>query len=105
MSDDIVVHLRRRAVATDINPDILLDTQAADEIERLRADRAGDQQRLFHYEAKIAELTGEINYLSLPPSVIEAVEGIVRSAPGITRAEALDIVEKAVAKVFNAAVP
>jgi hypothetical protein len=29
--------------------------EAADEIERLCAERAGDQQRLFHYEGKLLE--------------------------------------------------
>jgi chromosome segregation ATPase len=39
-------------------------TDAAEaEIERLNAERAGDQQRLFHYEGKIEELSGEIERL------------------------------------------
>jgi hypothetical protein len=33
----------------------VMHQEAADEIERLRAERAADQQRLFHYERLIAD--------------------------------------------------
>jgi hypothetical protein len=37
-----------------------LMNEARHEIERLRAERASDQQRLFHYEAIIERLREEI---------------------------------------------
>jgi len=37
--------------------------EAAAEIERLRAERAGDQQRLFHYEGQIALLVEAAAFL------------------------------------------
>lgn len=75
------------------------------EIERLKADYEIQMRKTDAAEAEIERLTGEINHAMLPKTMQEMVAMIVKVTPAITRAEALDMVEKAVAKVFNAAVP
>jgi hypothetical protein len=92
--DDVVAHLRRRAAASGDVIDGRLDTLAAAEIVKLRA-REAEYERLFE------QLGREINRTMLPPVIKEMVDLIRRTAPSISQDEAIDLIEKAAAKVFN----
>lgn len=62
-----------------------------DEIERLTADIASDQQRLFHYESKIVEQRAEIErLLTGVRDAIEALECGSTSAPVLEVLRALE---------------
>jgi hypothetical protein len=110
--NNIVIHLRRRAAASGDVIDGRLDTLAVDEIERLRDIVARDGAELdrlaaithageAEYERLFEQFGREINRTMLPPVIQEMVDLIRRTAPSISQAEAIDLIEKAAAKVFN----
>lgn len=62
----------------DIEPwqcDPFLFGEAAAEIKRLKADMAGDQQRLFYCEADNARLRDELSYC---PRDMQVADGMIR---------------------------
>lgn len=74
-----------------VNTLVLENSRQADEIERLTADIASDQQRLFHYESKIVEQRAEIErLLTGVRDAIEALECGSTSAPVLEVLRALE---------------
>lgn len=101
MTLSIAEQLRMRALGAARDEDKALDLKAAELIDTLEACRAADQQFISALQHKLDAFVREVMLGTMPPVIRQLVDMIMRATPSMTEADAIEIVEKAAAKVFN----